>query len=103
MASSDGSLVYFDFGATLEVSQAQRTSMVRMLVSFVNRDAAALVDDLVSLGFLPEMKDRTKATEAMDSAFRGANKSVNVAIGKAGGDRNFIGAASQMGEALQVN
>lgn len=49
--------MYVDFGACAEVRHADRLGMIRIVVNFVNKDAAALARDFAANDFLPPGTD----------------------------------------------
>ena len=70
VAPGTGALTYVDFGSVVTIEAAKRRAMIGALVGFVNRDAAALVRDLVVLDFLPADADAAEAAEALDRVFK---------------------------------
>ncbi|XP_031483097.1 protein ACTIVITY OF BC1 COMPLEX KINASE 3, chloroplastic isoform X5 [Nymphaea colorata] len=69
VATSDGSLAYFDFGMMGDLPRHYRVGLIQMLVHFVNRDSLSMANDFLSLGFIPEGTDVQSVADALQSSF----------------------------------
>uniref|UniRef100_A0A803LXV8 ABC1 atypical kinase-like domain-containing protein n=1 Tax=Chenopodium quinoa TaxID=63459 RepID=A0A803LXV8_CHEQI len=69
VATDDGSLAYFDFGMMGNIPRHYRVGLIQVLVHFVNRDSLGLVNDFLSLGFLPEGVDILLVSNALQTSF----------------------------------
>ncbi|GAB4820938.1 hypothetical protein N2152v2_007984 [Parachlorella kessleri] len=61
-----GKLALLDFGLVAEIPQADREAMVSATIHLANRDWDSLIDDFVSLGFLPAGCDRGRIVPVME-------------------------------------
>ncbi|XXG64438.1 hypothetical protein AAC387_Pa05g2394 [Persea americana] len=69
VATSDGSLAYFDFGMMGDIPRHFRVGLIQMLVHFVNRDSLGLANDFLSLGFIPEGVDILLVADSLRTSF----------------------------------
>ncbi|KAK6927695.1 ABC1 atypical kinase-like domain [Dillenia turbinata] len=69
VATSDGSLAYFDFGMMGDIPHHYRIGLIQMLVHYVNRDSLGLANDFLSLGFVPEGVDIQSVSDALQASF----------------------------------
>ncbi|OMO90647.1 phosphatase 2C (PP2C)-like protein [Corchorus olitorius] len=69
VATSSGSLAYFDFGMMGDIPRHYRVGLIQVLVHFVNRDSLGLANDFLSLGFLPEGVDIQAVAGALQASF----------------------------------
>ncbi|GAQ89122.1 ABC1 family protein [Klebsormidium nitens] len=69
LVTSDGLLVYLDFGMMSELPHRYRIGLIRTLVHFVNRDALGLASDFVTLGFLPPQTELARVAAALRESF----------------------------------
>ncbi|XP_022750354.1 LOW QUALITY PROTEIN: uncharacterized protein LOC111299433 [Durio zibethinus] len=69
VATSSGSLAYFDFGMMGDIPFHYRVGLIQVLVHFVNRDSLGLANDYLSLGFIPEGVDIQSMADALQSSF----------------------------------
>uniref|UniRef100_A0A7S0HX77 Protein kinase domain-containing protein n=1 Tax=Hanusia phi TaxID=3032 RepID=A0A7S0HX77_9CRYP len=68
LATSDGKLVYLDFGMMSEVEPYQRYGILEAVIHLVNRDFASLCKLYVRLGFIPPGTDVRPIEEALTKA-----------------------------------
>ncbi|KAF8036933.1 hypothetical protein BT93_C2612 [Corymbia citriodora subsp. variegata] len=71
VATSSGSLAYFDFGMMGDIPRHYRVGLIQVLVHFVNRDSLGLANDFLSLGFIPEGADIQVVADALRASFGG--------------------------------
>ncbi|XP_030468802.2 uncharacterized protein LOC115687395 [Syzygium oleosum] len=71
VATSNGSLAYFDFGMMGDIPRHYRIGLIQMLVHFINRDSLGLANDFLSLGFIPEGVDIQAVADALKASFGG--------------------------------
>ncbi|KAK3439651.1 hypothetical protein EUGRSUZ_C04023 [Eucalyptus grandis] len=71
VATSTGSLAYFDFGMMGDIPRHYRVGLIQVLVHFVNRDSLGLANDFLSLGFIPEGVDVQAVADALKASFGG--------------------------------
>ncbi|XP_022732029.1 uncharacterized protein LOC111286374 isoform X2 [Durio zibethinus] len=69
VATSSGSLAYFDFGMMGDIPRHYRVGLIQVLVHFVNRDSLGLANDFLSLGFIPEGVDIQSVADALQASF----------------------------------
>ncbi|KAL8168270.1 hypothetical protein V2J09_009769, partial [Rumex salicifolius] len=69
VATSEGSLAYFDFGMMGDIPRHYRVGLIQVLVHFVNRDSMGLANDFLSLGFIPEGIDIRLVSDALHASF----------------------------------
>ncbi|XP_077215019.1 protein kinase superfamily protein isoform X2 [Tasmannia lanceolata] len=69
VATSDGSLAYFDFGMMGDIPRHYRVGLIQVLVHFVNHDSLGLANDFLSLGFIPEKVDVQLVADALKASF----------------------------------
>ncbi|CAA6662332.1 unnamed protein product [Spirodela intermedia] len=70
VATTDGSLAYFDFGMMGDIPRHYRVGLIRwLLVHFVNRDPWGLANDFLSLGFVPDGTDLKTIADALQTSF----------------------------------
>ncbi|GMJ07778.1 hypothetical protein like AT5G24970 [Hibiscus trionum] len=69
LATSSGSLAYFDFGMMGDIPRHYRVGLIQVLVHFVNRDSLGLANDYLSLGFIPEGVDVQSVADALNASF----------------------------------
>ncbi|CAA7398731.1 unnamed protein product [Spirodela intermedia] len=69
VATTDGSLAYFDFGMMGDIPRHYRVGLIQMLVHFVNRDPWGLANDFLSLGFVPDGTDLKTIADALQTSF----------------------------------
>ncbi|XVE97297.1 hypothetical protein REPUB_Repub03eG0007600 [Reevesia pubescens] len=69
VATSTGSLAYFDFGMMGDIPRHYRVGLIQMLVHFVNRDSRGLANDFLSLGFIPEGVDIQSVADSLQASF----------------------------------
>ena len=65
---SRGRIALLDFGLMARIRQEDMDTFVSSIVHLANKDYAALVDDFIALGILPEDCDRAKVEPLMDKA-----------------------------------
>ncbi|TYG64721.1 hypothetical protein ES288_D06G130700v1 [Gossypium darwinii] len=69
LATSCGSLAYFDFGMMGDIPRHYRVGLIQVLVHFVNHDSLGLANDYLSLGFIPEGADIQSVADALQTSF----------------------------------
>ncbi|KAK8505440.1 hypothetical protein V6N12_067406 [Hibiscus sabdariffa] len=69
LATSCGSVAYFDFGMMGDIPRHYRVGLIQVLVHFVNRDSLGLANDYLSLGFIPEGVDIQSVADALKASF----------------------------------
>lgn len=61
-----GKLALLDFGLVAEIPAPDREAMVSAVIHLANKDWDALIDDFISLNFLPQNCDRALIIPVMD-------------------------------------
>ena len=64
----DGNIIFYDFGMMSEISSLNQAEMTRALFAVVRKDADEVVDTLVSMGLVSEMKDMTPVQTMIEFA-----------------------------------
>ncbi|XWS26133.1 hypothetical protein CRYUN_Cryun26dG0004600 [Craigia yunnanensis] len=68
VATSSGSIAYFDFGMMGDIPLHYHVGLIQGLIHFVNRDSLGLADDFLSLGFIPEGVDIQSVEDALQAS-----------------------------------
>lgn len=92
MATDEG-LAYLDFGMMCRISSSDRYGLLRLLVSFVNRDAGIMSIELRQLGFLPFNTKLTEIEHSIEEAFKNGDQDVE--------NKDFQGAVEQFSTVLR--
>lgn len=82
LRTDTGRLCIIDFGLMAEVEKSQTDGMVAAIIHLVNRDWKRVVDDFITLDFLPPTVDKSKVEPVLaailDQALRGGGaKAIN--------------------------
>ena len=93
MATEEG-LAYLDFGMMCRISNADRYGLLRLLVSFVNRDAGIMAIELRQLGFLPHNAKLAAVEASIHDALRAGDADLE--------NKDFQGAVEQLSSVLRA-
>jgi len=63
-----GNIIFYDFGMMSEISSLNQAEMTRALFAVIRKDADEVVDTLVSMGLVSEMKDMTPVQTMIEFA-----------------------------------
>ena len=94
MATDEG-LAYLDFGMMCRISSADRYGLLRLLVSFVNRDAGIMAVELRNLGFLPYNTKLGGVEASIHEAFENGDSDLE--------NKDFQGAVEQLSGVLRAH
>lgn len=65
---SQGKIIFYDFGMMSEISSLNQAEMTRALFAVIRKDADEVVDTLVSMGLVSQMKDMTPVQTMIEFA-----------------------------------
>jgi predicted unusual protein kinase regulating ubiquinone biosynthesis (AarF/ABC1/UbiB family) len=65
---SQGNIIFYDFGMMSEISSLNQAEMTRALFAVIRKDADEVVDTLVSMGLVSQMKDMTPVQTMIEFA-----------------------------------